>query len=49
MALTKAVMMTAYASTDTAVKAIRLGALDYIPKALHAGRTAKYHQPGRQR
>jgi DNA-binding response OmpR family regulator len=29
---TKAVMMTAYASTDTAVKAIRLGALDYIPK-----------------
>jgi DNA-binding response OmpR family regulator len=30
--LTKAVMMTAYASTETAVKAIRLGALDYIPK-----------------
>ncbi len=30
--LTKAVMMTAYASTDTAVKAIRLGALDYIAK-----------------
>lgn len=30
--LTKAVMMTAYASTDTAVKAIRLGALDYLPK-----------------
>jgi DNA-binding response OmpR family regulator/flavodoxin len=30
--LTKAVMMTAYAATDTAVKAIRLGALDYIPK-----------------
>ncbi|OQX02316.1 MAG: hypothetical protein BWK80_58135 [Desulfobacteraceae bacterium IS3] len=30
--LTKAVMMTAYASTDTAVKAIRLGAADYIPK-----------------
>ena len=29
---TKTVMMTAYASTDTAVKAIRLGALDYIPK-----------------
>jgi len=29
---TKAIMMTAYASTDTAVKAIRLGALDYIPK-----------------
>jgi DNA-binding response OmpR family regulator len=29
---TKAVMMTAYASTDTAVKAIQLGALDYIPK-----------------
>lgn len=30
--LTKAIMMTAYASTDTASKAIRLGALDYIPK-----------------
>jgi len=30
--LTKAIIMTAYASTDTAVKAIRLGALDYIPK-----------------
>jgi len=30
--LTKAIMMTAYASTDTAVKSIRLGALDYIPK-----------------
>jgi len=30
--LTKAVMMTAYASTETAVKAIRLGALDYISK-----------------
>jgi len=30
--LTKAVMMTAYASTDTAVKAIRLGALDYFSK-----------------
>ena len=30
--LTKAIMMTAYASTDSAVKAIRLGALDYIPK-----------------
>jgi DNA-binding NtrC family response regulator len=30
--VTKAVMMTAFASTDTAVKAIRLGALDYIPK-----------------
>ncbi len=29
---TKTVMMTGYASTDTAVKAIRLGALDYIPK-----------------
>jgi DNA-binding response OmpR family regulator len=29
---TKSIMMTAYASTDTAVKAIRLGALDYIPK-----------------
>jgi len=30
--LTKVVMITAYASTDTAVKAIRLGALDYVPK-----------------
>ncbi len=30
--LTKAVMITAYASTDTAMKAIRMGALDYIPK-----------------
>jgi DNA-binding response OmpR family regulator len=30
--LTKAIMMTAYASTDTAAKAIRLGALDYLPK-----------------
>jgi len=30
--LTKAIMMTAYASTDTAMKAIRLGALDYLPK-----------------
>ena len=30
--LTKALIMTAYASTDTAMKAIRLGALDYIPK-----------------
>ena len=30
--LTKAVMMTAYAATETAVKAIRLGALDYIAK-----------------
>ena len=30
--LTKAVMMTAYASIDTAVKAIRLGALDYLSK-----------------
>ncbi|WP_028323823.1 response regulator [Desulfatirhabdium butyrativorans] len=29
---TKALMMTAYASTDTAMKAIRLGALDYVPK-----------------
>ncbi len=29
---TKAVMMTAYASTDTAFKAIRLGAQDYICK-----------------
>jgi DNA-binding NtrC family response regulator len=30
--LTKAVMMTAYASTNTAVKAIRLGAIDYLTK-----------------
>ncbi|MFO7642984.1 MAG: response regulator [Desulfosarcina sp.] len=30
--VTRAVMMTAYASTDTAVKAIRMGALEYIPK-----------------
>jgi len=30
--LTKAVIMTAYASTDTAMKSIRLGAVDYIPK-----------------
>lgn len=30
--LTKVVMMTAYASTDTALKAVRLGALDYLPK-----------------
>jgi DNA-binding response OmpR family regulator len=30
--LTKIIMMTAYASTDTAVKAIRLGALDYVSK-----------------
>jgi DNA-binding response OmpR family regulator len=30
--LTKVIMFTAYASTDTAVKAMRLGALDYIPK-----------------
>lgn len=30
--LTKAVMMTGYPSTDTAVKAIRLGALDYFSK-----------------
>jgi DNA-binding response OmpR family regulator/flavodoxin len=30
--LTKAIMMTAYASTGSALKAIRLGALDYIPK-----------------
>lgn len=30
--LTKVIMMTAYASTDTAMKAIRLGALDYVPK-----------------
>ncbi len=30
--VTRAVMMTAYASTDTAVKAIRMGALEYLPK-----------------
>jgi|GEM_PF-229591 len=30
--LTKVIVMTAYASTDTAMKAIRLGALDYLPK-----------------
>ncbi len=30
--LTKAIIMTAYASTDTAMKAIRLGALDYLQK-----------------
>ncbi len=30
--LTKAMIMTAYATTDTAMKSIRLGALDYIPK-----------------
>jgi DNA-binding response OmpR family regulator len=30
--LTKVVMITAYATTDTAVKAVKLGALDYIPK-----------------
>jgi len=30
--LTKVIMMTAYASTDTAMKSIRLGALDYVPK-----------------
>ncbi len=30
--LTKVMMMTAYASTDTAMKTIRLGAEDYIPK-----------------
>ena len=30
--LTKVIIMTAYASTDTAMKAIRLGALDYVPK-----------------
>ncbi len=30
--LTKAIIMTAYAATDTAMKAIQLGALDYIPK-----------------
>ena len=30
--LTKVIMFTAYASTDTALKAIRLGAVDYIPK-----------------
>jgi len=30
--ITKVIMMTAYASTDTAMKAIRLGALDYVAK-----------------
>lgn len=30
--LTKIIMFTAYSSTDTAMKAIQLGALDYIPK-----------------
>src|SRR6056297_1187201 len=30
--LTKALIMTAYASTDTAVKSMQLGALDYITK-----------------
>ena len=30
--VTRTVMMTAYASTDTAVKAIRMGALEYLPK-----------------
>jgi len=30
--LTKVIIMTAYASTETAMKAIRLGALDYLPK-----------------
>ncbi len=30
--MTKALIMTAYASTDTAVKAMQLGALDYITK-----------------
>ncbi len=30
--LTKVMMMTAYASTDTAMKAIRAGAEDYVPK-----------------
>jgi DNA-binding response OmpR family regulator len=30
--LTKVIIMTAYASVDTAMKAVRLGALDYIPK-----------------
>lgn len=29
---TKALTMTAFASTDTAHRAIRLGALDYLPK-----------------
>ena len=28
----RTIMMTGYASTETAIKAIRLGALDYIPK-----------------
>lgn len=34
---TKALTMTAFASTDTAHKAIRLGALDYLPKPFTPG------------
>ncbi len=30
--LTKVIMITAYGATDTALKSMRLGALDYIPK-----------------
>ncbi len=30
--LTKVIMITAYATTDTAVKAVKLGALDYVAK-----------------
>ena len=45
--LTKAVMMTAYAATETAVKAIRLGALDYIEtnstKAEHGNRATGFY------
>ena len=35
--LSKVIMMTAYASTDTAVKAVRRGALDYVPKPFTPG------------
>ncbi|HMA66487.1 MAG TPA: response regulator [Desulfosalsimonadaceae bacterium] len=35
--LTRALIMTAYASTDTAVKAMQLGALDYIAKPFTPG------------
>jgi len=39
--LTKALIMTAYASTDTAVKAMQLGALDYITKPFTPGELRK--------
>jgi len=35
--LTKAIMITAYGATDTALKSIRLGALDYLPKPFTPG------------